>query len=301
MQSARLARLYGTTVGEALDAYDEHQRQRTKDVSRIELLRRLRLFFAAEADTQVSRLRADACTRLYAAFTVGRSVDYHRNTLGNARGFLDWCVERGWLPTNPIAAVKGVGKRSAGKLQLTGDEARAFLATAISMAEHDDAGALGAAMLLLMGLRQGEVRDRQVRDLDLDGTVLRVQHGKTARARRTVAIPTALQPLLADLAEERGALEPLFAAADGGHHTKAWMIAAVKRVCVAAGVPVVCPHGLRGTHASVAASVGMSPEVVASALGHEDARTTLRHYAEGQAVAEGAQARALAVIQGGRR
>jgi len=79
------------------------------------------------------------------------------------------------------------------------------------------------------------------------------------------------------------------------------VIAAVKRVCVAAKVPVVCPHGLRGTHASVATAAGMSPDVVAGALGHEDSRTTLRHYADGQAVSDGAQGRALKVITGGRR
>jgi len=156
-------------------------------------------------------------------------------------------------------------------------------------------------MLLLMGLRQSEVRKRRVRDLDLDGTVLRIEQGKTKKSNRVVAVPEVLRELLLELAEDRHPLEVLFAGADGGEHTKAWLYFAVRRVCDAAQVPRVCPHGLRGTHSTIGTHAGVAVQVVADALGHEDLRTTLRHYVAGGA-AEAAQAeRALKVIAGGKR
>lgn len=297
-----IARMGAATVSGVLDDYEKHLTAKGNAESGVtETMRRLRLFFDAVQDRQLARLSAVRAAQLYAAFRVGRSVDYHRNTLGNARGFLGWCVEQRLTSGNVLADVKGVGKRSAGKLQLTGDEARAFHHTALAMAAQEDTGALGAAMLLTMGLRQSEVRLRMVRDLDLGGTVLRIERAKTRKGNRVVGVPEVLQSRLLEQAEERTALEPLFPAHDGGWHTRAWLIAAVKRVCLRAGVPVVCPHGLRGTHATLAMQLGVGTRAVADALGHEDARTTLRHYAEPGA-GEGAQAaRAFAVISGGKR
>ena len=67
-----------------------------------------------------------------------------------------------------------------------------------------------------------------------------------------------LRPLLLELTEERESFDLLFAKWDGSTHTRAWFLAAVKRVCKAAGVPRVCPHGLRGTHATIALEVGVA-------------------------------------------
>jgi integrase len=73
------------------------------------------------------------------------------------------------------------------------------------------------------------------------------------------------------------------------------------RICDAAKVPRVCPHGLRGTHSTIGMPSGLAVQAVAEALGHEDSRTTLRHYIAGGA-AEAAQAqRALKLIAGGKR
>jgi integrase len=40
----------------------------------------------------------------------------------------------------------------------------------------------------------------------------------------------------------------------------------------------VCPHGLRGTHATLAEEAGTSGTVVAKSLGHENHRVTEEHY-----------------------
>jgi hypothetical protein len=54
-----------------------------------------------------------------------------------------------------------LGKRRRGKPQLTTDEARKFLATALELAAEDE-GAIAAAMALLMGMRASEIVARTV-------------------------------------------------------------------------------------------------------------------------------------------
>lgn len=298
---ARLSRLEGRTVSQAIDAFEQHLAHNIAETSWKERGKRLRTFFEGAEGVQIARLRPERCASLYAAFREGRSVDTHRNVLGNAKGFMAWCVEQGWAAESPLAGVRGTGKRSTGKLQLTGDEARRFYASALRLAEQEDHGALGAAMLLTMGLRSSEVSKRRVRDLDLGGTVLRVSAAKTAKGNRAVSIPVALQPLLIELAEDRQPFEVLFALPDGGEHTRAWLLSAVRRVCDAAGVTRVCPHGLRGTFSTMALQLGQGAQAVADALGHESTSTTLRHYAGAGSADAGAQVTALRVLEGGKR
>lgn len=296
-----IARMNGRTVNDALDAYEPVLKERgLKDKSVVELMRRLRLFFRAAGETQLARLQPDRAKELYVAFAGERSVDYHRNALGNAKTFLKWGVEQGWATSNVLEAVKGKGRRKTGKEQLTGDEARKFYQAAMRLADAGDAGGLGAAMLLLMGLRQSEVSKRRVRDLDLGCTVLRIEDAKTKKGNRIVGVPTALQPRLYQLVEGRQPMEVMFAGQDGGEHTKAWLYFAVRRVCREAKVPEVCPHGLRGTWATLAMRAGQASQAVADELGHEDAQTTLRFYAQPAAAKAAAAERTLVVISGGR-
>ena len=58
----------------------------------------------------------------------------------------------------------------------------------------------------------------------------------------------------------------------------------MKRICIAAGVPTVPAHGLRGTHARLAVEAGISGDVVAASLGHESFATTAASYAGPDAV-----------------
>lgn len=81
------------------------------------------------------------------------------------RTFLAWCIERGWLRgENPVADVKGVGKRrprgkSLGKTgnELRIREARAWYQHAIYLAHRGDQGAVAALVALLLGLRASEI------------------------------------------------------------------------------------------------------------------------------------------------
>lgn len=289
-------RLDEVTIDDALSKYLAHlERKGTKPISYNETLRRLRAFFP-DRDRTVNGLVKKDCSAYYDAFTVGRSVDYHRNTLAEARSFLRWCVEREWLKTNPLADVKGVGRRKKGKAQLTRDEAIKFDAQAHAMTLRGDMGALGAWMLLALGVRQSEVWKRRVRDVDANVTLFRIEDAKTEAGNRLVEIPDFLRPHLAQLIEGRDPMALLF-----GEHTKSWLRSAVNRVCEKAGVPRVTPHGLRGTHASLSRLGGATAHAVALQLGHESTATTQGHYTSASATQAATQAAALKVLDGGKK
>lgn len=57
----------------------------------------------------------------------------------------------------------------------------------------------------------------------------------------------------------------------------------VQRLCRLAGVPIVSPHGLRGTHGRLAVEAGISADVVAASLRHQN--VTTEHGAGRDAVA----------------
>jgi integrase len=311
-------RLRGTTFGGALEAYEKYLKEKgNKDVSIQETVRRLKLFFPEHGMKlpKLTQEKAEAIYRVFAARTylVGPpkarrekpvSVDFHRNVLAQAKTFLRWCAAKGWMQGNPLELVKGIGRRRAGKPQLTGDEARAWWASALGLAAAGDEGALGCAMLLSMALRQGDVVNRLVRDLDLGGAQLRIEGGKTAKSNRPRRVPAELQPLLLKVAGNRPTLEPLFKVEldDGqlGFHTKSWLRAAARRVAKKAGVPYVCPHGLKGTAGTLAIEAGALADQVADYLSHEQKSTTERHYLASGAVEAQEQGRMLQVLKGGK-
>jgi integrase len=194
---------------------------------------------------------------------------------------------RGWRRDgNLLDGIEVLGKRRKGKPQLTEDESRMYLSCALEMARAGDVGAAAAACALLLGMRAGEIAERIVRDLDAGGTKLHITRAKTEAGIRTMKVPEVLQPLLRALADGKHPSDRIF-----GVVNRHWVLRSVKRICVAAGVPIVLAHGLRGTHARLAVEAGISGDVVAASLGHESFATTAASYAGQDAVAGAAAAR----------
>jgi len=220
-------------------------------------------------------------------------ADTQIGELAAASGFAAWCLRQGWLRRDPFVDLEAEGKRATGKPQLRIDEARNFLDTAL--AEESSAG-LAAAIALLMGMRASEITSRVVRDVDDGARVLWIERAKTRRGDRHLEVPTILRARLAALVAGRGGGDPLFGDVD-----RHWLGYHVRRLCGVARVPVVSPHGLRGTQASIAARA-VPVEHVAEALG-QDPRgvVTRRHYIEAGAEQDGRQRAALRVIAGGSR
>ena len=282
-----------TSVGEAVDGYlDDAARRQVKARSVETYRKRLELLLDPIWGLPVSVLSPVRAAALYQRLVGVVAVDTHRGALIVARTWSSWCVDAGYLRLSPFARVKGVGRRRRGKPQLHLTEARTLLDACL--ARPGDRGAIVTAALLLLGCRVGDLVDRRVRDLDDEGRLLWIPEAKTEAGRRVLEVPAILRPHLVALAAGRSPFDPLVGMTREG----AW--AAVRRLCRIAGVPVVSPHGLRGTHSSLARAAGATAEVVAGQLGHAGTAVQDAHYVAPGIAQLVTQQRALRVLDGGR-
>ena len=283
---ARWSELDDVTVESSLADYKvARMREGTTDASITESIRRIRLMFV-DGEKPIAEITEAFCRESYDALTFKVEVATHRNILSQARSWLRWCHKpKGWLRANPLDDVKGIGKPNKGKPQHTGNEARKLHAWLKRKASKLDHAAIGVLMAQTMALRNGDVRNRIVRDVDLDATILHIDRAKSEKSQRPRVIPKFLRPSLLKLIEGRDGDAPLFPAEGGEFHTKSWLRAAMRRFCAAAEVRYIPPHGLKGTAGTVARVVGKTAEDVADFLSHEDVRTQ-SHYVDDVAVAD---------------
>lgn len=238
---------------------------------------------------------------LYDAAQVGSAVDSHRNALAAGKSFGRFCVKRKWLRVDPFADVEAVGRRKKGKVQLYVDESRALLDHCLALCSK---GArpepVAVICALLLGPRSSEVVLRDVRDLDDGGRLLWIPDSKTPSGRRHLEVPEVLRPLLLELAKDRIGAAPLFVKRDGERATRHWMNHHCKAITKKATGRSVPPHGLRGTHSSIARRGGATGELVAAQLGH--ASTTMQEgtYATAEAMQAGKASTVLQVLKGGK-
>lgn len=259
-----------------------------KESSRTTLRWRLEAFVRGHESCSVSVFPALTAWRALAA---ANSVDTLHGTKSAAKSFFAWCIKKGLLKKDPLADVEIVGRKRRGKPQLRIDEGRKFLERALTGARlagrrdsQQDVAMVGAAVALLLGLRNGEVVGRTVRDLDDNGTVLWVPTSKTAAGVRRVEVPEVLRPHLAKLVKGRAAEAPLFPGLN-----KEGMRYWSAKLCTGLGLPRVTPHGLRGTHATASMRAHANPNEVAAALGHANVGVTYRHYVDAQAASDAKQ------------
>jgi integrase len=287
------------TIGEAIEKYLEHEALEGNRASSLAATRAALERFFPEQTALLAKLTKARAEKLYEQLRTLPSertgaplaVDSHRNYLAQAKTFCAWCVERGWLRANPLAEVRGVGRRRHGKPQLRIDEARKLRAHALQLAREGDDAGVAVLLALVCGLRASEIVTRTVRDLDDGGRVLWIDETldpessastfqpKTRAGRRPLELPEELQPLLLRRTRDKlpGAL--LLPAKHGGPHWRDWPAECTRALCKAVGVPVICAHALRGTAATLAVQAGALPHLVAAALGHESTTTTLQSYA----------------------
>lgn len=227
--------------------------------------------------------------------------DTLRNTLVEAGTFARWCMERGWLKRDPFDGIKEKARRRRGKPQLRVNEARSITDVCLARAAAGDTAAVAALVVFLLGLRAREVSDRQVRDLDDDGRLFVVPEAKSEDGKRRLEVPEVLRPLLLELARNKHPMAPLFRKADGGAATRYWLAYHVERLRELAGVPRVTPHGLRGTHMTIARAAGQSAVIVAASVGHAGTAVQDAHYVDGEAIAAVTRNQVLRVVRGGRQ
>lgn len=235
-------------------------------------------------DRPLSDLNVGLAQRFYQARVKTTKPDTHHAELMWAKKFCEWCVERGYLAVNPFAEIYPVGEKSVGKDQLTIDESDRFLDVALA---DPHIAAFAAAASLMMGVRSNEMVLRTVRDLDANGTLLRIPLGakkvKTKHSAREIKVPEQLQPKFRALADaaSKGLLDPKQSGPSarlfGTLHSNS-LLRYVKKLCTKAGVPVVTTHGLRGTNVSNRVESGESVKAVSVDVGHGSTGVTRHNY-----------------------
>ncbi len=271
------------SVSQAIEAYLLDKERHGLKASTIRTARYQLASMFPDADMPLPELHKWSAADLYRDLVDrSSSVSTHRNTLNEARRLGKWLQAQGWLAANPFAGVQGVGKRKRRKPQLTIDESRTLAAYCLG---DPSPGATATLCCLLLAMRAGEVARISARDIDDGGRVLWVLEAKTEAGERCLEVPDVLQKRL-----------PTLAALDVDRH---WVSYHVRRCCKAAGVLVVGPHSLRGTHASLATSAGATSQLVAATLGHASTGVTEAHYTEPSALHGSKQRAALRVLAGG--
>ena len=288
------------TIGESLDDYKDY-RIKVRGVlpqTAEDHCRHLRALLPA--DWPIDSLSADRAQRLYLEYTkrpnhyTGKpiAVATHQWVLLVAKCWGRWLVKSGATSSNPFAAVEPIGRPNAGKPQLTRDEAQRLSQAATERAHAGDPAAIGVLFMLHLGLRQGEVGARVARDVDDEGQVLIIPFGKTASSKRRLKVPAWLQPFVRSLTVGKAPADLLFSTDGRSLRPRLYWWRKVHELCAAAGVPRVCPHSLRGLHATLAIEEGASGEAVARALGHTSFAMTAKHYASADSVANARLSRA---------
>ena len=285
-------KLNGPTVSQALDRYaTQLQTNGLREHSIDTTLYRLRKLFNPVASLPLAALTPSQAKELFAKL-MDWSVDTRRNALAEAKTFCRRAKLNGWTEADLLDEVTGEGKRKRGKAKLTKDEAKKYLDKCRELATDPmrAEAAIAASIPLLLGYRVSEVVDRQVRDLDEGGTVLRVPRAKSQAGIRAQELPGWFQPLIASLTMGKEPTDRIF------NHDRSWLLHQVKRICRLAGVPKISAHGLRGTHADLCLHAHVTALAVSQALGHTSTEVTFGHYADRGIVDQQQHAQALSVL-----
>lgn len=303
------------TVEGLLEQYHHHQAvvRQVRTVSHTNSRIRIERFFGEQLGLLVRSITPAKAEELYHRHIASTnrltgqpiSTATQHGDLKQVRAMYRWAERRGIVPTNPFAKVELIGKPNRGKRQFTVDQARKFLAAAVSrFVEQGDRMALAAAIVMTTGARAAEVLQRQVCELDEGGAVLVVREReakagdtgaavKNRKSERRLEIHPHLRSLMQTLAEGRPPEALLFRIGGGDVHCGRVMLRLrIRQICQAEGLPLVTTHSFRGLYATIAFRKLRDPNAVAEIMGHSDFATTKNAYLDPRAAARAQMAAA---------
>lgn len=196
--------------------------------------------------------------------------------------FLDWCVERGHLRTNPIAGIRKPKKPQTLPRRLTHEQAQTILYASFNhpwrYAYERSRNHAVVATLLFAGLRASEVLSLQLIDVNLEAGVLLVRSGK-GNKDRYVPIHHKLGYILKRYIVDRerlGKSTPyLFTGTSrDGQMSYKTLCKICKKLSLATGVAFT-PHCLRHTFGSVAIEQDMGLVQLKEIMGHSNIASTM--------------------------
>jgi integrase len=247
-------------------------------------------------------LRAHHLDRFYVSIAVGRrgkplSPSSIRRIHAALRSALNTAVKRRLLPYNPALHIELAAENPKRPKPWTAEQAHTFLRET-----SGDRLATLYRLMLVTGLRRGEVVGLRWEDVDLDGRCLFVVQQitevrgralvgtpKTKRGARIVPLDATTVDHLRDYREaqelEKTAWGPawngqelVFTREDGRNLRPEYVTRHFQRLASDAGLPVIRLHDLRHTNASLALAAGVDLKVVSERLGHSTTAITADLY-----------------------
>ena len=203
------------------------------------------------------------------------------------RAFCQFAIDEGYPVPNILTRIRVLDTPKRLPRPLSDEQIlrlEACIKAAIERAEHErnrKVAIRDLACFYLMwhcGMRNSEVRELLVRDVDLSGRKLFIEHGKEGKDRMIYISETAAAALGEHLANRRRADSPYVFAGRKGPLDPRSVSDRFRRYREQCGVPVT-PHRLRHTFASQMLAAGMSITSLQRYMGHEKLSTTLL-YAE---------------------
>lgn len=251
------------TVSELIVAYRDFLRdvKENKKKSILSTEYKISRILAASLSGPIRQVTKEGIEAKYGELVEELAADSHRNMLAEVKTFFRWAVSSGHIRVSPAEAVSGTGKRRRGKPQLRFDEARRLSGHAKELAGKGDQRGHAVLLALELGMRCSEIVAITARDIDAQGRLLWVTDSKTEAGKRTLPISKDLRPLLLGLARGKAPADRLFTS-----NRREWVRKSVIRLCHVAKVPVVPPHGLRCTFATLAKLA--SDPMLAERMGH---------------------------------
>lgn len=196
--------------------------------------------------------------------------------------FLDWCVRRGYLESNPIEGIGKPKKPQSLPRRLSHSQAQSILYASLNHAWHyafeRHRNHTMIAVLLFAGLRAAELLELQLVDVDLESSVLLVRAGKGGKDRY-VPVHHKLRYILKRYLKERerlGRTVPQLLVSSTQDRPLSYK--AMRRACQtlsgATGIKFT-PHCLRHTFGSVAIEQGMGLVQLKEIMGHGNVSSTM--------------------------
>ena len=278
-------------------------------LSQLTALHVQRMMRAVNGGTTITRRTLKSGVVKERRFTLtARAANQARGILSNA---LDDAVRAGIIPSNPARRVKPLRHEAVDAQVWTAAEVERFLNTtrAGAAAQH----AL-FYLALTTGMRAGELialewGDVTATHIHVRRTITReagrvvVGPPKSRASNRTIALPPDARQVLV---EHRAGLtlegvdSPLvFPTGGGGMLTHSNLRRALRTWAERAEVPLIRPHDLRHTYASMVISAGVNASELARQLGHSDPGFTLRRYVHFFERAKPREAPTLRALLGG--
>ena len=206
-----------------------------------------------------------------------------RHDLHALSGLLKYGRLQGWLESDPLDGVTiPSDKDSVREKVISHAEERAYFGVAVGSKSmcHDV-----AKLILLTGMRVGEVFQLEWRDVDLGAGKLRVRRSKSRAGRRTLRLVAEARSILARRLgdPDSDSVRPRFVFESPKKRGKpvTRLTVSHKKLCKRAGVDFWL-EDLRTTFGTRMAQAGCPPHDLMKIMGHASLTVTMRHYVHSQ-------------------